>query len=94
MSVTREWQYSVNDCADGAVTISEVPCLVKGWTINTTNSGECTLDDGSTVVVRVPAGTPSGDARDYDGLRFETSLKFTPTGSGEIMVLYDELERS
>ena len=90
----REWKYSVNDCSAGTVTISDVPCLVKGWTVNTSNSAECTLDDDSTTVVRIPAATPAGDARDYDGLRFETSLKFTPSGSGEILVLYDELERS
>ena len=90
----REWRYSVNDCADGDVTISDVPCLVTGWTVNTAITSECTLKDDSTVVVRLPAGTPAGDARDYDGLRFETNLKFSPSGSGEILVLYDELERS
>ena len=94
MNETREWRYSVNDCSAGNVTISDVPCLVKGWTINTTNSAACTLADDSTTVVRIPKSTANGDARDYDGLRFETNLKFTCSGTGEILVLYDELERS
>ena len=90
----REWRYSVNDCSIGNVTISDVPCLVKGWVMNTTNSASCELLDDSTTVVRIAASITQGDARDYDGLRFETNLKLNCSGTGEILVLYDELERS
>ena len=93
----REWQYAVVDLATNSTTISLVPCIIKGWYVNTAMSAhECLITDDTTTVIRVPASTSAGDARDYAGLRFETSLIVNPddAATGELLVLYDELERS
>ena len=93
----REWQYSTQDTSNNLTTISAVPALVKGVYINTTLSAHTVvLKDDTTAVITIPASSRAGDAFDFDGTRFETSLVLDPDDSstGNITILFDDLERS
>jgi hypothetical protein len=97
MNETREWKYAVVDLSTNSTTVSSVPCIVKGFYVNTTLSAhECLIKDNTTTVIRIPASTAAATTVDFHGLRFETSLIVDPhdSATGELLIEYDELERS
>jgi len=42
--MSREWKYAVVDLSTNSTTVSDVPCIVKGFYVNTTMSAhECLI---------------------------------------------------
>ena len=94
--MSREWKYAVVDLSTNSTTVSDVPCIVKGFYVNTTMSAhECQIKDDTTTVIRIPASTPARAASDFDQLRFETSLVVDPDDSatGELLIMFDQMEQ-
>ncbi len=78
--MSREWKYAVVDLSTNSTTVSDVPCIVKGFYVNTTMSAhECLIKDDTTPVIRIPASTAAAAASDFDQLRFELALWSTLT---------------
>jgi len=94
--MSREWKYAVVDLSTNSTTVSDVPCIVKGFYVNTTMSAhECLVKDNTTTVIRIPASTAAAAASDFDQLRFETSLVVDPDDSatGELLIMFDQMEQ-
>jgi len=94
--MSREWKYAVVDLSANSTTVSDVPCIVKGFYVNTTMSAhECLIKDDTTTVIRIPASTAAAAASDFDQLRFETSLVVDPDDSatGELLIMFDQMEQ-
>ena len=94
--MSREWKYAVVDLSANSTTVSDVPCIVKGFYVNTTMSAhECQIKDDTTTVIRIPASTAAAATSDFDQLRFETSLVVDPDDSatGELLIMFDQMEQ-
>ena len=94
--MSREWKHAVVDLSANSTTVSDVPCIVKGFYVNTTMSAhECLIKDDTTTVIRIPASTAAAAASDFDQLRFETSLVVDPDDSatGELLIMFDQMEQ-
>jgi|TARA_R100000789_G_scaffold94558_1_gene94407 hypothetical protein len=98
--MVREWKYRVLAISgSGTTTINDVPTLLLGVYVNIGSGGaRIHLLDDASIVYRIPANSTDGDCyapgRDV-GVRFETSLVVGHnSSSGEIVLQYDDLERS
>ena len=94
--MSREWKHAVVDLSTNSTTVSDVPCIVKGFYVNTAMSAhECRIKDDTTTVIRIPASTAAAAASDFEQLRFETSLVVDPDDSatGELLIMFDQMEQ-
>ena len=76
-------------------TVNDVPTMVRGVYVNRgSNSNRIKLFDGTSQKHEIPANSTDGNYYEIDD-RYEVSLIIDPNSStGEIMVDYDDLERS
>ena len=90
VTTAMEFDHSVVDLSDNSTTVHGGQCIVRGFWVNTTNSHEVVIKNGTASVFTVPASATAGAFFALGDAHFKTSLVVDPhdSATGSFTLLY------